>query len=637
MGKGSYSPKSSFIRVATACPKISLADTDHNVSQILDLYNKASRKNVSLIVFPEMSLTGYTIGDLVQQTSLLIQAEQGLLKLAEATENNKTSMVVGLPLRIGNGLYDCAAFLGEGDIKGIVPKSNLPTYNEFYEDRWYQTFSGPPINISLGGTEIPFGTDLLFKTAGAIFAIEICEDLWVPQPPSGKLAELGAQIIINPSASPEQIGKAAYRRELVRLQSARLIAGYLYAGSDVSESTSEIVMGGHQLITSNGHILAEKLPFAKADLLFADIDLEHLAFDRRKRHIKTEIAASPAIVTNTERTQEDLLSQAVKNPFLPAESAENRGERFQAAVDIQAQGLATRIRSIKQNRIVLGLSGGLDSTLALLVAYEASFLLEIAPDEMIHTLIMPGPASSSHTRENAQKLATALGVISKVIEIDKLVAMELDALDHDSDTQDITYENVQARARTNLLFNYANMHRGIVLGTGDLSEIALGWCTYNADQQSHYNVNASIPKTLVKHLVTYLSHQAKYADALPVLESILATPITPELTTDNSGEISQTTETIIGPYELHDFFLYHLIRWGDRTEKIIYLARQAFADVYEEEEIEHWFKVFITRFAKSQFKRETIPNGPKVGSVSLSPRGDWRMPPDIINVALWNN
>ncbi len=592
---------------------------------------------VSIVAFPEMSLTGYTIGDLVQQTSLLEQAEKALFELAKSTDSLPTAMVVGLPLRVGNNLYDCAAFLCDGKIKGIVPKSNLPTYNEFYENRWYQTFHQPITTISLNGDIVLFGTELLFDLGGAICAIEICEDLWIPQPPSGNLAELGAHIIINPSASPEQIGKADYRRELVRLQSAKLIAGYLYASSDASESTAEIVMGGHQLIAANGYLLAEKRPFENKNLLLADIDIEHLSFDRRKHHIDNTKDYLLPISTKIKRRQSNLLHTLSKNPFLPTETQEKRNERLQSAIDIQVQGLATRMRSIGYRRIVLGLSGGLDSTLALLIACEACSVLSYSPADMIHTLTMPGPASSSHTQENAVQLALLLGAKNKVIEIDKLVMTELEALNHDVALQDVTYENVQARVRTNLLFNYANMNQAIVIGTGDLSEIALGWCTYNADQQSHYNVNCSIPKTLVRYLVTYLSEQPKYSSASSVLRSVLDTPITPELTTTGKSQISQKTETIIGPYELHDFFMYYLIRWGDRPEKITYFAEKAFVGEYTTTEIQNWFNVFITRFTNSQFKRENLPNGPKVGSVSLSPRGDWRMPPDISSATVWNH
>ncbi len=630
-----YSPNESYIRVATACPEVSLADVPTNTTRITELYEDAHRQGVSLVVFPELSLTGYTLGDLVQQTALLKQAEAGLQTLADFTKEKSAAMVVGLPLRVENGLYNCAAILADGMVKGIVPKSNLPTYNEFYEDRWYQTWDQTNITVELGGQAVPFGTDLLFDVAGTKCGIEICEDLWVSQPPSAKLAECGAQVIVNPSASPEQIGKANYRRDLVRLQSGRLIGGYIYAGCDVSESTSEIVMGGHQLIASNGHLGGESSPFSTQELMIADIDIDHLEFDRRKQHMATMLGTL-VVKTEVTRQQNDVRLRVERNPFLPEEAADKRGERLQMAVRIQAHGLAMRMKASSQERVVLGLSGGLDSTLALLVACEAANILRKAPSEMIHTLTMPGLASSERTQINAQSLAADLNIPNIVIPIRELAKTELAALGHNGHDQDITYENVQARARTSLLFNYANKHRAMVLGTGDLSEIALGWCTYNADQQSHYNVNATIPKTLVRHLVTYLANQPQYQNAEATLKDIIDTPISPELTSTNNDNISQTTEDIIGPYELHDFFLYYLVRWGDRPAKIAYLAEQVFADTYKREDIDHWFGVFIKRFAQNQFKRETLPNGPKVGSVSLSPRGDWRMPPDLHNAALWD-
>ncbi len=635
MGKHPYSPKKSYMRVAAACPTISLADVTANTERIIALYEEATDNDVLLVVFPEMSLTGYTIGDLVQQTALLDRAEEALGELAALTKNKSCAMVVGLPLRAGNGLYDCAALCAEGDIKGIVPKSNLPTYNEFYEDRWYQTFDEKDCFLELGEKYVPFGTNLVFDFSGTLCGIEICEDLWVPKPPSGTLAEYGAKIIVNPSASPEQIGKSEYRRRLVNSQSARLISAYLYVGCDVSESTSEIVMGGHQLISENGRILAERLPFSEKRLLIADIDLDHLAFDRRKHHIQTKTHGKTVVTVSLSPRQEHLAAVTDKNPFLPRESDTERKDRLRTALSIQAQGLAARMKATDQSRIVLGLSGGLDSTLALLVACEASSLLGSKTAEMIHTIVMPGPASTERTQNNARKLAATLGVTGNVIPIDKLVAAELEALSHDAETQDATYENIQARVRTSLLFNYANMHGCIVLGTGDLSEIALGWCTYNADQQSHYNVNSSVPKTMVRHLISHLATEEKYSSVSLLLQEILDTPISPELTKGDTDVISQATEDIIGPYELHDFFLYHLIRWGDTAEKILFLAKTAFSDSYDPEIIEHWFNVFITRFTYNQFKRETLPNGPKVGSVSLSPRGDWRMPPDISGTGLW--
>lgn len=629
-----YQPRDSFLRLATACPEVNVADVATNVARITQLYEEARGQNVSLVTFPELSVTGYTMGDLVNQNRLLDQAKSGLQALAEATTDAETAMVVGLPLQVSNRLYNCAAVLAKGSVQGIVPKTFRPNYNEFYEQRWYDSWDEANISVTIKDEEVPFGTDMLFTVGDVPCGVEICEDLWVMDPPSTALAAKGALVITNPSASPEQIGKAEYRRGLVAMHSARLLGAYAYAGCHPTESTAEIVMGGHQMIAANGQLLGERRPFGDAPLTIADVDIEHLRMDRRKQHAANRAGA---LIVNTfvSREQTTMLGRIESNPFLPTESTANRSERLDAALNIQAHGLAMRLRASRQDKVILGLSGGLDSTLALLVAHKAAGILGIPTHEMIHTITMPGPASSETTQDNAQLLAKQLDVQNTVVPIGDLVAVELSALGHDGKTQDITYENVQARARTSILFNYGNKNGGAVLGTGDLSEIALGWCTYNGDQQSHYNVNASIPKTLVKHLVAHAAAQPEYAGAQTTLEDILGTVVSPELTKAEGNEISQSTEDIIGPYALHDFFLYHLVRWGDTPAKINYLAKQAFDGTYTDEEIATCLDIFLSRFARNQFKRENMPNGPKVGSVSLSPRGDWRMPPDLINPALW--
>lgn len=631
-----FQPNESYVRLATACPEVSVADVGANVTEIAKLYYEAEANQVSLLTFPELSISGYTLGDLVHQTNLLHQAKDGLVYLSKITKQSNTAMVVGLPLQVGSRLYNCAAVLAEGKIQGIVPKTFLPNYNEFYEQRWYDTWQRENTTVTIDDQEVPFGTDMLFDVAGVKCGVEICEDLWVMDPPSTQLAAKGAMVIANPSASTEQVGKENYRRGLVAMHSARLLGAYAYAGCDPTESTAEIVMGGHQMIAADGQMLAERKPFATGNrLTYADVDIDHLELDRRKQHAMNVIGTF-VVTTQLERTQGDLLSVIEPNPFLPGETATDRSERLDTALNIQAHGLAMRMRASNQKRIVLGLSGGLDSTLALIVAHKAANILGLQTHEMIHTLTMPGPASSEGTQSNAQLLAKQLDANNEVVPIDELVMTELRALKHDGITQDVVYENVQARARTSLLFNYANQHGGMVLGTGDLSEIALGWCTYNGDQQSHYNVNASIPKTLVKHLVAHASQQAEYSDARLTLESILDTIVSPELTKADGDAISQSTEDILGPYELHDFFLYHLIRWGDTPAKINYLANKAFDGSYNKDTIAKTLDIFITRFARNQFKRENMPNGPKVGTVSLSPRGDWRMPPDLVNPALWS-
>ncbi len=634
-----FDEKESYLRVATACPEVLVSDVDSNLREISGLYEQAVDSQVSLVVFPELSLTGYTLGDLVQNRHLLEKAERGLMMLAEKTEGSATAMVVGLPIIHRNALYNCAAVLADGKIQGIVPKQNLPAYGEFYEKRWYQTWSQTNTTLCLGQNEIPFGNELLFEINDIPVGVEICEDLWVADPPSRTLAENGALIIANPSASPELVGKASYRRQLVGQQSARLVLAYLYAGCDSSESTMDIVMGGHQLICENGAIIKERRPFAlNQRLTYADIDTNHLKHDRRR---DTNFANKVGMQTvKIACGMPEYLPAPEVNPypFLPTnENLAERNERLQSIIDIQAHGLTERVSAIQSKYIHLGLSGGLDSTHALLVACQAAQLLDMEPGKLIRTYTMPGEASSERTQSNAVKLAKALGIPNEVIPIGDLARSELKAIGHDSINQDVTYENAQARIRTTILFNKGNQLGGLVLGTGDLSEIALGWCTYNGDHMSHYHVNAGVPKTLMRHLVQHLSDSyTDQSEARLLLNDILDTPVSPELTQAEEGTLSQKTETIIGPYELHDFFLFHLIRWGEAPAKIQFLAERAFKDAYAPAEISKWLDIFITRFTKNQFKRSAMPDGPKIGSVSLSPRGDWRMPSDLRNTALWS-
>lgn len=630
-----YQPKQSYLRVATGCPEVAVADTQTNCQRIKDIYEEATYQDVSLITFPELSITGYTIGDLVNQNRLLNNAKEGLVELAEATKYKETAMIVGLPLQVDNNLFNCAAVLSDGKIQGIVPKKNMPNHNEFYEDRWFETWNGQNTEIEINGQKVPFGNDLLFDIDGVITGVEICEDLWVANPPSNQLAQQGAVIIANPSASPEQIGKDQYRLNLVANQSGRLIAGYVYAGCDTSESTMDIVMGGHQIIAEDGQIKAEKKAFTKQTLTMADIDVDHLKHDRRKQGFAS-YAGALVVKTNVIRKQKDLIDNINRHPFLPFEANETQAEmdrRLEQIFQIQAQGLANRMKNTNLQKLVLGLSGGLDSTLALFVACQAAKILDKDPAKMIQTITMPGPASSNKTQNNAQELAQKLGVPNKTVPIAEAVTAQLKAIDHDMQEQDVTYENVQARTRTQILFNYANKEQCLVLGTGDLSEIALGWCTFNGDQMSHYNVNASVPKTVAKVLTTYLGKK-HFAKAKEVTEKITGTNYSPELV-NKKGELSQVTEDILGPYELHDFFLSYLVRWGDEPAKIAYLAKKAFEDTYEPEEIDRVLEIHLKRFAQNQWKRSVMPDGPKVGSVALSPRGDWRMPSDLPNQALW--
>ncbi len=632
-----FNPTESYLRLATACPEVYLADVEANVEAITGLYSLAVQEGVALVTFPELSITGYTLGDLVQQTALLRQAEQGLFALAEQTAGQKTAMVVGLPLRVGNALYNCAAVLSEGEVKGIVPKQNLPTYGEFYEKRWFQAWDQPTTTVGGPNGDIPVGTDLLFDLAGTKAGVEICEDLWILNSPHIELTNQGAQVTVNPSASPERVNRPAKRRSLVEMASERTMGAYVYAGCDWTESTMDVVMSGHQMIVEDGSVVAERAPFATdTRLLTADIDLEHINHDRLRDTNFVNVLGGTVIKTLVERAYFEPEPRTNPHPFLPAgETAEQRDERLQSIIDIQAHGLARRLMAVGHPKLHLGLSGGLDSTLAFLVGIRAAEILGKAPREVLHTYTMPGEASSERTQSNAVKLAGLYGITNEVLPIDKLTAGMLETIGHNGEEQDVTYENAQARLRTSILLNKANQQGGIVLGTGDLSEIALGWCTFNGDHISQYHVNAGVPKTLVQHLVRHIANHHAADGAKEVLLDILDTPISPELVKAEEGEISQKTEDIIGPYELHDYFLYQLIRWGDPKAKIAYVAKQAFAVTYTPEEIDKWLDVFITRFTRSQFKRSVMPDGPKVGSIALSPRGDWRMPSDLMNEAVW--
>lgn len=632
----SAQPYRSYLRVASANPEVYIGDVETNVANILSFYEDASKASADIIAFPELCITGYSLGDLVQQNQLLESASLGLKILALHTQNSPTTMVVGLPLSVDDRLYNCAAVVAGGSITGIVPKSYLPNYNEFYEQRWYTDASHcNATSVVLHGIEVPFGIDLLFEIRNAKVGVEICEDLWVPDPPSRTLAEQGALVVVNPSASPERIGKAVFRKQLVAMQSARCALGYIYSSAHQSESTADTVMSGHSIIAEAGSILAERLPFSDSSILMHDIDTDHLRHERRQIGYAS-VASQARLITITKAPEAtDLIRTIDPHPFIPPEGPD-RDKRMEEILSIQANALAMRMKNTHQNRIVLGLSGGLDSTLALLVACKAATILGKDLKDTIHTISMPAASSSQRTQHNAHNLARLLGVTHKVTPIHNLADAMYSALGHDKSVQDTTFENVQARARTDLLFNYGNQHNAMVLGTGDLSEIALGWCTFNGDHMSHYHVNSSIPKTLVRHLVNYASNQLP-PKTRNVLQDIITTPVSPELTGNGGKVVDQKTEDIIGPYELHDFFLYYVIRWGDAPMKISMLAKQAFEGVYSDREIDHWLRIFLQRFTQNQFKRNVMPDGPKVGSIALSPRGDWRMPPDMFNTAIWTN
>ena len=623
-----YQPRTDYLRVAVATPEVFVADVAANCQAITALYLQAEQQSVSLTVFPELSLTGYSIGDLVQHTTLLSQARQALSELAVLTNAHNGAMVVGLPFVVHNAIYNVAALLADGDIKGLVPKENLPTYKEFYEKRWYQSWGDQPNTlISLNGRDVVFGRDQIFDIAGIEVGIEICEDLWVPQSPHEKLVAEGADIVVNPSASPEIASKSSYRRQLVGISAAKQVMGYLYAGADSTESTMDIVMSGHALISEGGRLLAERKPFddAAPRLTVADIDCEHLRFDRRQNTNFPNQFTLTTTATKVTRTQPDLLQPIDAHPFIPKGSPEQVAGRLDEILDIQSVGLARRFAAVGHEKMVIGVSGGLDSTLALLVAVRAAQRLGLNPSDVIDTLTMPSTANSKRTQTNAMELARTLGISPREIPIATLSAAQLAALGHDG-REDVTFENVQARIRTALLLNYANTNHGMVVGTGDLSEIALGWSTYNGDHISHYNPNASIPKTLIRALVRR-SAESLPPDARAVIEDVLSTPVSPELT--GKGNLSQETESIIGPYDLHDFFEYHFVRWQEPFDKIEYLATRAFEGEFTAQEISHWLGIYVTRFFTNQWKRSVMPDGPKVGTVSHSPRGDWRMPSDL--------
>lgn len=624
-----YQPSIDHLRVATATPEVFVARVEKNVETIMKLYHEAATQDVALVTFPELCITGYSIGDLVQHSTLLDQARVGLAMLAEETRDTNTAMVVGLPLAIGNAIYNTAALLAGGEIKGVVPKQNLPTYKEFYEKRWYQTWDDRPnIPVTINDKETTFGREQLFTVAGSTVGIEVCEDLWVPESPHVHLVKEGADVIVNPSASPEIASKANYRRELVGITAAKQVVGYVYAGADYTESTADIVMGGHALINEGGRQIAERKPFdlVSPRLTVTDIDRAHLLFDRRQNtNFPNDFTITPT-ETGITASQQDLRRDIDPFPFIPKGSPEKQAERFDELLNIPTFGVLKRLETLGEGtKLVIGLSGGLDSTLAFLIAVRTAKLLGKEPRDVIETLTMPAHASSVRTQSNALKLAAVFGIEGKEIPIADLAEGQLTALQH-TGREDVAFENTHARLRTALLFNHANMHRDIVLGTGDLSEIALGWSTYNGDHMSHYNPNTSIPKTLIRSLVKHAGASLG-KDAQPIIADIVDTPVSPELT--GNGTLSQETESILGSYDLHDFFEYHFVRWMEPADKIEYLARKAHGDRFSDEEITKTLSTYINRFFNNQWKRNVMPDGPKAGTVSHSPRGDWRMPSDL--------
>ena len=630
--------KDGFIRVAAATPEIKVAGCEYNAGQIISLIKQAVERDASIVVFPELCVTGYTCGDLFLQKVLLDGAENALKRIIRETAELDIVSVVGVPAELNGKLYNCAAVIKSGKVLGFVPKKNIPNYSEFYELRHFTPWNGGVMITEFVGDpdKVPFG-DCIFTCKNIPelrIGVEICEDLWTPEPPSGKLAAMGATVICNLSASDEMIGKGDYRRQLVSSQSARLVCGYIYADAGMGESTQDLIFSGHNLIAENGAVISESRKFTTG-LTFGEIDLQRLSMERRRMNTFPSENNENFLKIDFEIKQKDLALERFypPMPFVPADKSdlENRcGE----ILTMQATGLATRLRHIGCKTAVIGLSGGLDSTLALIVTVRAFDMLGLDRKGII-AVTMPCFGTTSRTKSNAHFLAEAYGTILKEINITDSVRSHFKDIEQDENTLDVTFENGQARERTQVLMDIANQKGGIVIGTGDLSELALGWATYNGDHMSMYGVNASIPKTLVRHLVNFESMTASDKTLAKVLQDILATPVSPELLPPADGEISQKTEDIVGPYELHDFFLYYMVRCGFPPSKILRIAENSFAGSYDRETIKKWLTVFVKRFFSQQFKRSCLPDSPKVGSVTLSPRGDWRMPSDA-NITLWD-
>ncbi len=619
-----------FLRVAAATPAIRVADPMHNAQKILEQIRQAPA-DTALLVFPELCLTGYTCGDLFLQSALLRGAEQALEWLLDQTTETEALVIVGLPVEDASSLFNCAAVCQKGRLLGLVPKSHLPSYSEFYEGRHFTPATPQPHPLFFAGRDTLIGADLLFCCADMPafrLGVEICEDLWVPAQPSQRLAAAGATVIANLSASDESIGKGAYRRQLVAGQSARLCCAYIYADAGEGESTGDLVFSGHNLVGENGTILAESVRFTTG-LTVAEIDVTRLTYERRRMASFPEKPAMTAVSFSYPLRRLELTRSFPSLPFVPEDPKEQTA-RCEEILSIQAAGLARRLEHTGSGA-VLGLSGGLDSALALLVTARAYDRL--GRDRAgIRAVTMPCFGTTGRTLGNSRRLAQAVGATLAEIPIGETVRLHLKDIGHDG-APDVTYENAQARERTQVLMDIANRDGALVVGTGDLSELALGWATYNGDHMSMYGVNASVPKTLVRHLVAYEAekHGGPLRDALL---DILDTPVSPELLPPADGEISQKTEDIVGPYELHDFFLYHLLRFGSPPAKIYRLACLSFAGRFEPAVIKRWLITFVRRFFSQQFKRSCLPDGPRVGSVALSPRGDWRMPSDA-SAALW--
>lgn len=627
-----YKMKDGFIKVAAATPKIKVADPAYNTEEILKIIDETEKNGASILVFSELTISGYTCGDLFLQQPLLTECKNQLLRIVKATENKSMLVVVGCPIVIKQKLYNCAVVISDGSILGIVPKTHLPNYSEFYELRHFTSGEGLEEDLWFGEEfgYVNVAVNQLFKCKEIpelVVACEICEDLWVPLPPSTYHAMAGATAICNPSASVETTTKESYRRSLVSNQSARLLAAYIYADAGEGESTQDVVYSGHHLICENGSVLAEAKRFTN-EIIYADIDVQKLAAERRK------MTSFPGGQTDDYFEQEFSLEVKEnkitrtfpKAPFVP-DNQDERDKRCDEILSLQSMGLKKRLEHTNCKHAVVGISGGLDSTLAVLVTARAFDLLDI-PRENLICVTMPCFGTTDRTYQNAVSLIKELGATLKEVRIEKAVRQHFADIGHDENNHDVTYENSQARERTQILMDMANQYNGMVIGTGDMSELALGWATYNGDHMSMYAVNCSVPKTLVRYLVLYYAETTENKKLSEVLMDVLDTPVSPELLPPVDGVISQKTEDLVGPYELHDFFLYYMLRFGFPKAKLYRMAKLTFDGVYDDETIKKWLDKFYWRFFSQQFKRSCLPDGPKVGSVAVSPRGDLRMPSD---------
>ena len=626
--------KDGYIRVASASIDTLIGNVKHNANEIKKVLKETREKKAQVVVFPELVLSGYTLEDLFLQNRLLNECLVQLEEIMHDTKGHQQIVVIGLPFHYQNNLYNVSAVLYDGNILGIVPKYHIPNYNEYYEGRRFTPCFEDNIEIELFGQIVLFGRKVVFACQNLpsfTLGVEICEDLWLPNAPSNELALNGATVICNTSASNELTAKKDYRRNLVSMQSAKLVSGYIYSNAGSGESTTDVVFSGHHLICENGMIINESTGF-DAEVIYGDLDVEKLISERRKMTTYQSHHEYDYVYFDMDLIDIETNHYYDPHPFVPSNPA-LRELRCKEVFEIQTRGLMQRLKATHINKVVIGISGGLDSTLALLVCVMAFEKLGY-DKKNIYAITMPCFGTTSRTKNNALGLMEELGVTSQTVNIAEVVRMQFKNIDQDENVHDVTYENVQARERTEILMNKANQIGGLVIGTGDLSEVALGWSTYNGDHMSMYAVNVSVPKTLVRYLVDYVSSLYKGQVLETILQDVLDTPVSPELLPQEDDKIVQKTEDIVGPYELHDFFIYHMVRFGDEPRKLYKKTKLAFKDKYDKDTIKKWLRLFYWRFFSQQFKRSCIPDGPKVGSVALSPRGDWRMPSDA-NVQIW--